>query len=154
MYSLDPITRRDAAVAAVRSPGLHLSDDQERRGVRATYDVGHLDVEIDQPCGSTVSYSVIPRNLSTRGFAFAHGRFLYVGSPCRVHLRTLDGQTLVAPGRIITCRHLHGVCHEIIVLFDGPIDLSRFVELDGTERQRARDELRQNGEPQQERWAR
>ncbi len=112
----------------------------ERRSLRARYQAGNLPVAITHPNGTVTSYSVIPRNLSTRGFAFIHGRFLYVGSPCEVELVTLTGESVPTEGRVLNCRHVTGITHEVSVLFNQPIDLRRFVELEENETRRAAEE--------------
>ena len=113
----------------------------ERRGLRVEYAETGVVVAVTHPNGSVTTYSVVPRNLSTHGFGFVHGRFLYIDSPCEVDLPRLDGGKATVTGRIVHCRKLTGITHEISLVFDEPIDLGRFVALDEGQKQQAAREL-------------
>ena len=104
-----------------------------RRAVRVLYNVPAMTVSISNPGGNVVNYSVIPRNLSRRGIAFLHGRFIYPESKCNINLPTLDGESMTVTGKIIRCQYLSDTVHEVAALFDSPIDLTLFVDMSPAE---------------------
>ena len=99
------------------------------RGVRVAYTAASVSVSITNPGGNVVNYSVIPRNLSRRGIAFLHGRFVYPDYRCNVTLRTLDGEQMMVEGTIVRCDHLGGTIHEVAAKFTAPIDLTLFAKM-------------------------
>lgn len=99
-----------------------------RRSRRFRYVVP--DGIIVQVSGATTSYLVRPRNLSETGISFLHGSFLYPGTACSVTLKTIDGEQVLAGGRIVRCRCVRGRVHEVAVQFDSPIDIANFVRID------------------------
>ena len=110
------------------------SDDKGlSRAVRVMYNAPCMTVSISNPGGNTVRYSVIPRNLSRRGVAFLHGRFIYPDSKCNIVLPTLDGESMTMEGHIVRCHHLTGTIHEVAAGFDSPIDLTLFVQMTAAE---------------------
>ncbi len=76
---------------------------------------------------SSVIFSSIPRNLSTHGMSIIHGQFIHPGSRCRVQLPSLTGAEDVT-GKVLTCRLIAGLVHEICIVFDEAIDLSNFTD--------------------------
>ncbi len=103
--------------------------EQERRGIRVRFDSPGVQVTLYNPAGAGISHHVVTRNLSRRGMAFVHGRFVYANVPCEVTLHTLDGAEITLRGRVMRCRHVTGIIHEVGVIFDQSIDLSLFVDL-------------------------
>jgi len=123
--------------------------NDERRGLRVPVVSEGVVVTVTHADNSYVRYVVMPRNLSTRGFAFVHGRFIYGESPCEVLLPMLDGSRCRLLGKVLNCRHVSGMIHEVSVLFDDPIDLSQFVNLTPDQYRRTVTELaelKQDGE--------
>jgi CheY-like chemotaxis protein len=113
----------------------------ERRRLRVAIDAAKAIVEVIHPSGARAVHAVVPRNLSRCGFAFILGRFVYSDSPCVVDLPTRDGQSLKIPGKVLRCRHVQGMMHEVSVLFSAPIDLTAFATLTADEQQRLEQEL-------------
>jgi len=105
------------------------SQGTDRRGVRVSYQVGPIVVNIANQSGDVVRFSVVPRNLATRGMAFIHGQFLYPGTTCHVSLATLAGETMQVGGTIRDCRHVRGLMHEVSVIFHEGIQLDKFIQL-------------------------
>lgn len=99
------------------------------RGIRVPYNSACVHVTITNPGGNVVKYSVIPRNLSRRGIAFLHGRFIYPDSVCKITLQTLDQENMTMDGVIVRCEHLAGTIHEVAAAFSTPMDLSLFANL-------------------------
>lgn len=77
--------------------------------------------------GSTQSYSVTPRNLSTTGVAFVHGGYVHPGSPVAVAMRDLREQLRTMTGRVMRCVHVQGRLHEVGVRFAQQINPKDFV---------------------------
>ncbi|MEZ6193309.1 MAG: response regulator [Phycisphaerales bacterium] len=103
------------------------------RDIRVTYGSDHVTLTIVNPGGNTSIYSVITRNLSRRGVAFLHGRFIYPGCRCSITLRTLDGESVSMDGKIVRCNHLGGMIHEAAMRFNSPIDLTLFAKMSPAE---------------------
>ena len=101
----------------------------ERRNIRAQYQNPNLRVIITQPSGQTIKHVVVARNLSRWGMAFIHGRFVYQDSRCIAILPSLDGKERQVEGKVIRCRHVGGIMHEVSVLFEQPIDLDLYISL-------------------------
>lgn len=80
-----------------------------------------------EPEGLTASFVVCPRNISAGGISFLHGSFLYPRSACRLTLRTVDGEYVIAAGCVVRCRCVRGRVHEVGVQFAEPIDVEDFV---------------------------
>lgn len=110
------------------------------RGVRVPYESSCVTVSITNPGGNMVTYSVISRNLSRRGIAFLHGRFIYPDSRCDIVLQTLDGESMTMGGTIVRCDHLAGTIHEVAAVFSSPVDLTLFANMTPTELVRHTDE--------------
>jgi CheY-like chemotaxis protein len=119
----------------------------ERRSLRVEFNVGHVVVSITHPNRQNTAYSVAPRNLSRRGIAFIHGQFIYVNSPCMVMMPMLDGRWANIAGKVVGCRHLSGLLHEISVAFKQDIELSQFVTLTDDQKVRLDREHRQRLTP-------
>ncbi len=103
--------------------------DGALRGVRVAYNSACVTVSITNPGGNVVNYSVIPRNISRRGIAFLHGRFIYPDSRCNIVLQTLDDESMTMDGTIVRCDHLAGTIHEVAAAFNSPIDLTLFANM-------------------------
>ena len=101
----------------------------ERRALRVQYTEAKAVLTLHNESGGSTRLAVVPRNLSRRGMAFVHGRFIYVDSRCEVMLKTLAGEWHTLQGVIRNCRHVSGIVHEVAVVFDDAIDLSEFVNL-------------------------
>lgn len=87
-------------------------------------------VRAQQPDGRSATYLVQSHNLSSGGLGFLHADPLPRGSRCTVALQTLEGEGVVASGRVAWTRQVdplvpHGF--EIGLQFDKPIDPTPFV---------------------------
>ncbi|BAM02704.1 hypothetical protein [Phycisphaera mikurensis] len=125
-------------VAYVESRGKEVADNRRRLRVdfhgRKVF--GRLSVEE----GTGPLCSLVPRNLSVRGFAFVHGVFVNVGMRCRLTLPMLGERWGEVSGTVSRCRHLQGIVHEVSVTFDGEIDLADFVHLTPGQKRRIEEE--------------
>jgi len=100
-----------------------------RRGLRVDFPVPNVFIALAGPTGEPTKYAVTPRNLARRGMAFIHGRFVYADAECGVILPTLKGEWVQLTGKVLRCRHVDGLIHEVSVVFDEAVDLNWFVEL-------------------------
>lgn len=123
-----------AAEASRRESASRLVAHDKRRAPRLPYDDRpRLPLRLLGRKVAQVTYLVKPRNLSTTGFGFLYGSFLYPGSRCEVTLTTLEGLAIPVPGTIRRCVHLHGKVHEVGVAFDYAINLREFIQIDEPE---------------------
>jgi len=84
-------------------------------------------VIIQQPGASDASSFLAPtRNLSAGGMSFLHGGFVHCDSICRVIMRAAAGDMVEIPGRVVRCRHLSKLVHEVSVEFNEPINPADF----------------------------
>lgn len=103
--------------------------DLDRRNLRVSYAGQNVLITLENN-GQTVSYSVVPRNISRGGLAFVHGRFVYPDTPCHVALPRTDGTMQHVDGSVVRCRHVAGIVHEVSLRFEKQVDLEDFVVLD------------------------
>ena len=119
--------------------------DDERRGLRVMFDGRKVLVKVIGAEGRETVCTVVPRNLSRRGLAFVHGRFIYPDSECEVTLPILSGKWAVLKGVIRRCRHVSGIVHEVSVVFDETLDLKHFVRLNAEQAERHLEEMTADG---------
>ncbi len=103
--------------------------DTNRRAIRVNFAGRNVLIKVQGQEGQAQVCTVVPRNLSRRGLAFVHGRFVYPDSVCEVTLPMLSGKWCVLRGVVRRCRHVNGIVHEVSVVFDETIDLNQFVRL-------------------------
>lgn len=72
--------------------------ENERRALRVDFQGRKVLVVITNSQGQRVRHSVLPRNLSRRGLAFVHGRFVYPDSRCHVTLPMQNGKWWAVEG--------------------------------------------------------
>ena len=104
--------------------------DTDRRNLRVDFQVKNIQLEVIPEDGQAVRFEVLARNLSNRGFAFIHGQFVHIDVRCRLFLPQVnDDRVYCVEGYITRSRHIKGLIHEVVMIFDHPIDLTRFVKL-------------------------
>ena len=137
-----PLTDQQRAELLDRLDGKHDAErtvEPIRRGQnrraddRAEYRLHDVAITVEHLGGGAGHLIVCGRNLSAGGFGFVHGGFLHPGSACRLRLMRLDGQSEQVAGRIVSCRHVEGVVHEVGVQFETRIDPSAFVSISTSE---------------------
>lgn len=119
----------------------------DRRHLRVDFQGRKTLVTITNSHGQRVSHSVLPRNLSRRGLAFVHGRFVYPDSRCQVTLPMANGKWYVIEGFVRNCRHIQGIIHEIAIVFDEALNLNDFVLLTASQQEKHRAEQSQDFDP-------
>ncbi len=102
---------------------------KDRRSLRVPYNVGPVRAVVRPSTGGEVVFEVYPRNISSSGVAFIHGQFVYVGSEVQIDLPMMDASEVRQTGRIVGCRHVCDVIHEVSVAFTQPLNLVDFVNL-------------------------
>ena len=124
------------------------SVNNDRRALRVDFQGRNCLVTITNSHGQKVRHSVLPRNLSRRGLAFVHGRFVYPDSRCQVTLPMQNGKWTVVEGVIRNCRHISGIIHEISIVFDEALNLNDFVRLTASQQEKHRAEMSQDFDPE------
>ena len=124
--------------------------ENDRRNLRVDFQGRKTLVNITNSHGQQVSHSVLPRNLSRRGLAFVHGRFVYPESRCQVTMPMQNGKWYSVEGVIRGCRHVQGIIHEISVVFDESLNLNDFVRLTASQQERHRAEQSQDFDPERD----
>ena len=109
----------------------HGREEQRETAERLTFRHRDIGLIVEHPGGGPASYYICTRNLTSEGLGVLHGAYLHVGTRCKVMLPTIWGGEEPIRGRVVRCRLLSGMIHEVGVRFDAPIDLWRF--LDGEE---------------------
>lgn len=134
-----PVARRLSEAlnreAATRQP------PHSRRNLRLPFYAGNVLMTLWDGGPSGVHHLVVPRNLSRNGLAFIHGRFVYPDIRCAFAMPQLAGGHVGLTGKILRCRHLSGIAHEVTVLFDDSIDLPLFVRMNENEQSRHQHEV-------------
>ncbi len=125
---IDPVKIQDCLNRLDREAAEQSVAASRRQAERFRYRVWQLTVELQQAHGDWARYEVPTRNISETGVCFLIGHFVYPGTPCRIFLATIHGQTVEITGRVMRCRYVTGTpsLHEVGVQFDGRIDLAMF----------------------------
>lgn len=122
--------------------------ENDRRALRVDFHGRKVLVTITNNHGQKVGHTVLPRNLSRRGLAFVHGRFVYPDSRCHVTIPMQNGKWTAVEGVIRSCRHIQGIIHEVSVVFDEALNLNDFVRLTASQQERHRAEMAQDFDPE------
>ncbi|MGB0716034.1 MAG: Hpt domain-containing response regulator [Phycisphaerae bacterium] len=88
------------------------------------YRLKSCTVYVQQPGdGVSAAYSVPTRSLSSRSLTFIHGGFIHPHSGCVMQLISQHGTWENVAGHVMSCNHVDGAIHEILVSFREPIDI-------------------------------
>ena len=100
-------------------------NDSDRRNLRVDFQNKNIQLEVIPEDGAAVRFDVVARNLSNRGFAFIHGQFVHMDVRCRLYLPQInDDRVYSVEGYITRSRHIRGLIHEVVMIFDHPIQSS------------------------------
>jgi len=91
-----------------------------------------VTVAIHQGAGNSTRLQLACRNLSGEGVGLLHSSFLHTGTRCTVYLPQLVGAVVPVDGKVVRCRHVRGLVHELGIAFDKPINIRQFVSRDPT----------------------
>lgn len=99
-----------------------------RREDRYSYRVRQLSVDVLQLSGEWKRYYCPSRNISAHGVNFLMCHFVYPGTVCQVHLRSIYNMKVAQAGVVRRCTFIEGTLglHEAGVEFDAPIDVALF----------------------------
>lgn len=97
-----------------------------RASERHTFRQSNLPVTIVHPAGGETWFLAQARNLSATGLAVIHTGYIHAGSRCRVVLHSRANESVSVKGRVVRCRHLAGIIHELGIHYDMPIDIESF----------------------------
>ncbi|MFW5682614.1 MAG: hypothetical protein ACOC1G_06370 [Phycisphaeraceae bacterium] len=118
------------------------SPETDRRDLRLRYNRGACEATLSSGGSIEMRHVLTPRNLSRRGFGFIHGQFVHRGTRCCIELVDLDDHPCRVRGSVARCQHLSGIIHEVSVVFDDPIELESFVELDADQHRQLSREIK------------
>jgi hypothetical protein len=91
----------------------------EQRWRYRRYDVG---LEVQQAGGTFARFTVIARDLSSRGLGFFHTELLFPKAFCTLTLPRENNDPYIVEGRIAYCRAVPGAAYEVGVLFNNRVD--------------------------------
>ncbi len=117
------------ALHAILEAAERAAPDVRREWGRWAMRTRYAEATFTHPGGTRARCVVSPRSISAGGIGVLHGGFVYLGSPCVVHLRSLDGRAVDCPGRVVRCSHLSRHVHALGVKFDERLDPRHFVRL-------------------------
>ncbi len=72
-----------------------------------------------------MQFVVAIRNISEGGVAFLHNAMLSLGMHCTIYVLLEKGRSFKTTGKVVRCRHLQGMIHEVGLKFDSIISLDR-----------------------------
>ncbi len=134
-----PVGRLNSINAEGRSLDA-LMDALEQRGgggqrvfARWPFRIPSMPVRLTHPGGTQTEIRLACRNLSAGGASLLHNGFLYPDTPAALVLPRLNGPPVVVPGRVVRCRHVAGVIHELGIQFQRSIDLREHLAQDPEE---------------------
>jgi len=108
------------------------SKHPQRAFIRWPFHKPAIRAEMRQATGSVSDLHYACRNLSGTGISLLHNSFVHNGTTCTVHLPLLLGGTAAAAGKVMRCRHVKGLIHEIGIKFAAPVNIRDFVSIDAT----------------------
>lgn len=135
-----PERQREQLLEALEKRSLSRAGS-DRRDLRLRYNRGACEATISGGENQATRHVITPRNLSRRGFAFIHGQYVHRGARCCIDLVDLDEWAHRIRGSVARCQHLSGIIHEVTVIFDDPIELHRFIELDASQQRQLQREV-------------
>jgi two-component system response regulator FixJ len=106
------------------------AQNPKREFVRWPFQKEGVRVEIVQVGGNSSPLNLAARNLSSAGMSVLHSAYIHVGTACIVHLGHSDGSTRPVPGKIVRCRHVRGLVHEVGIKFTSVISLRDYMKVD------------------------
>jgi hypothetical protein len=97
-----------------------LQQQERRKYQRIGYRCMRI-VLIVKESGGEVAFMAAARNVSQGGVSLLHRQMLYPAEQCRIVLPLPDNRSLLVRARVMRCRFIQGILHEIGVRFERPI---------------------------------
>lgn len=101
--------------------------DDRRRHARFPYRIGPTVLRVTQN-GFVTESLWVPRNLSVAGLSALYRGFLHQGVHIETVLKLVEGAPIALAGHVRSCRHVHGMLHEVGVQFEERIDPTLFCD--------------------------
>ena len=101
-----------------------------RQSSRLSFRQPSVGVEIIQPGGGQTQITVACRNLSRTGLGFLHSSYVHVGTRVVLTLTHRTALRVRVAAKVMRCRHVTRTVHDVGVMFDEPINVRDFMELD------------------------
>ena len=101
-----------------------------RQSSRLSFRQPSVGVEIIQPGGGQTQITVACRNLSRTGLGFLHSSYVHIGTRVVLTLTHHTELRVRVAAKVMRCRHVTRTVHEVGVMFDEPINVRDFMELD------------------------
>lgn len=108
------------------------SKHPQRAFIRWPFHKPAIRAEMRQATGSVSDLRYACRNLSGTGVSLLHNSYVHNGTTCTVHLPLLVGGTAATSGKVMRCRHVKGLIHELGIKFAEPVNIRDFVSIDAT----------------------
>lgn len=104
----------------------------KREFVRWPFRQPSVALKLFHPGGSAVTMRVACRNVSCGGAGLLHAAFVHPGSKCTLQLPRRSGEMVEVAGRVVRCKHVVRMIHELGVKFDAPLDVRQFMPAEAT----------------------
>jgi CheY-like chemotaxis protein len=103
---------------------------RRRDFVRWPFRAHGVHTTLRQPAGTVSSLMLACRNLSRSGMSLLHRSYVHPGTECTLKIARLDNGIDSVEGKVVRCKHVSGVVHEIGVRFKEPIEIRRILDLE------------------------
>jgi len=111
----------------LQSRQLALHGPERRKHPRVFFtQIQGIELQVSHPGGSTMTYLVLPLNLSSQGMCFLHGTFLHTGTRVEASVPDVHGFAHILTGTVIQCTHFQSRIHQVGIRFDQAIAVNRF----------------------------
>ena len=101
-----------------------------RQSSRLKFRHPSISMEIIQPGGGQTHITVACRNLSRTGLGFLHSSYVHTGTRVVLTLTHHSAQRVRVAAKVVRCRHVTRTVHDVGVMFETPINIRDFMELD------------------------
>ena len=105
-----------------------LQEQEKRKYERIGYRCLRI-VLIVKESGGEVAFMAAARNVSQGGTCLLHRQMLYPAEQCRIVLPLPENKRLLVRARVVRCRFIRGILHEIGVRFERPIKPEELSEI-------------------------
>lgn len=103
---------------------------KRRDFVRWPFRMPGVHTTLRQPAGTVSSMVLACRNLSRSGISLLHRSYVHPGTECTLKIMRRDNVAEAVEGKVMRCKHISGVVHEIGIKFRTPIEIRKFLDLE------------------------